>query len=205
MNLTVWVLVCLEGYCCGGYHLVTACQHMWSVCLQVLSLTSATCMMPLGCSCAIKVAQQNSHKRSELRRASRTRRTPGPLLCLERAEGSEGPCWQKPPQSVAQGPEKTAGCLKCLLVAVALWELQGRIEPVYFPALSPVRAGVETGELGYSLGIRLATLVPACWEWLHSKAVATTDFLSCCLVPAQAGVLVFSPAFHQTVRELVTT
>lgn len=64
------MLLCLENSCCGGCHLLSAHQQVG--CLQVSTLASATCTELLGCSCAIKVAQQNHHNLTELCRASRT-------------------------------------------------------------------------------------------------------------------------------------
>lgn len=84
-----------QSGCCSALKtaavwLWSACQHVWGICRFWLSL-SATYMMPLGCSCALMVAQQHHHSHTELPKTSRTQHTQGPLLCLESAEGSDGP------------------------------------------------------------------------------------------------------------------
>lgn len=85
--LTVWVLLCFENCCC----VAVICMSARVGYLQVLALTSATYMMSLGCSCALMVAQQHHHSHTELPKTSRTQHTQGLLLCLESAEGSDGP------------------------------------------------------------------------------------------------------------------
>lgn len=65
------------------------------VCLQILALPSAICTILLGCSCGVKVAQQNDHSLAEVCGASRAWHTQRSLLCLERAEGLDSLFCQK--------------------------------------------------------------------------------------------------------------